>query len=46
MGKHIHFGSTEFPDWKSVEDYLSAFEDKSFQVNFPADLSKYDWFKI
>lgn len=46
MGKHIHFGTTEFPDWKSVEDYLSAFEDKSFQVNFPSDLSKYDWFKI
>lgn len=46
MGKHIHFGTAEFPDWKSVEDYLSNFENKSFQFNLPMDASKDDWFKI
>lgn len=23
-GKHIHFGTADFPDWPSVEDYLLA----------------------
>jgi hypothetical protein len=24
-GKHIHFGTAEFPDWKSVVEYLKQF---------------------
>lgn len=28
VGKHIHFGSNEFPDWNSILDYLICFEIK------------------
>jgi 5'(3')-deoxyribonucleotidase len=32
IGKHIQFGSEEFPDWKSIVNYLI-----SFDLNIPKD---------
>lgn len=32
-GKHIQFGSEEFPDWKTVEDYLISWDLKKIDFN-------------